>query len=103
MSRILHKIEEKFHIHHKHGDDPAQDKPEEIHENDESKAQKKGEHDKKNLMKKVAGKIGQKLLHGHPKKQHEEGYEGEEEEEGEEVEVEEAEEGGFEFELNFDF
>ncbi|KAK4366609.1 hypothetical protein RND71_014489 [Anisodus tanguticus] len=106
MSRILHKIEEKLHIHHKHEDDPAQNKPsEENHENDVSNANNKEDihDDKKNLVKKV-GKIAKKLLHGHHKNSEEEGYEGEEEE-GEEVEAEEveAEEGGFEFELNFDF
>ncbi|KAM3250644.1 hypothetical protein P3S67_023064 [Capsicum chacoense] len=116
MSRILHKIEEKLHIHHhKLGNDPAaaQNKPEETHEvNDESNVDKKediDDHDKKkNLVKKVAGKIAKKLLHGHHKKSGEEGYEGEEEEEeegeeGEEIEEEEGEGGGFEFELNFDF
>ncbi|KAF3631815.1 hypothetical protein FXO38_15222 [Capsicum annuum] len=75
MSRILHKIEEKLHIHHhKHGDDPAaaQNKSEETHEvNDESNIDKKediDDHDKKkNLVKKIAGKITKKLLHGHHK------------------------------------
>ncbi|CAN4081718.1 unnamed protein product [Withania somnifera] len=112
MSRILHKIEEKLHMHRKHGDDipAAQDKPEETHEiNDESNADKKENIDdgkKRHLVKKVARKIAKKLLHGHHKNSVEEGYEGEEEEEGEEGEegeVEEGEEGGFEFELNFDF
>ncbi|KAK4370414.1 hypothetical protein RND71_009889 [Anisodus tanguticus] len=97
MSRILHKIEEKLHLHQKHGDDPAQNKPEESnHENDESNANKKDDiNDKKNLVKRVAGKIAKKILHGHHRNPQEEGYEGEEEEE---VEVE-VEEGGFEFEL----
>ncbi|KAL3376531.1 hypothetical protein AABB24_003123 [Solanum stoloniferum] len=115
MSRILHKIEEKLHIHHKHGDDDipaAQNKPQEIPViKDESNVDKKeddvDDHKKRNLVKKV-GKIAKKLLHGHNKNSREEGYEGEEEEEeeaeeGEEVEMEEAEEGGFEFELDFDF
>ncbi|KAH0696692.1 hypothetical protein KY290_014076 [Solanum tuberosum] len=112
MSRILHKIEEKLHIHHKHGDDipAAQNKPQEIPViKDESNVDKKeddvDDHKKRNLVKKV-GKIAKKLLHGHNKNSREEGYEGEEEEEaeeGEEVEMEEAEEGGFEFELDFDF
>ncbi|KAL3344663.1 hypothetical protein AABB24_023885 [Solanum stoloniferum] len=112
MSRILHKIEEKLHIHHKHGDDipTAQNKPQEIPViKDESNVDKKeddvDDHKKRHLVKKV-GKIAKKLLQGHNKTSREEGYEGEEEEEaeeGEEVEMEEAEEGGFEFELNFDF
>ncbi|KAK4366611.1 hypothetical protein RND71_014491 [Anisodus tanguticus] len=55
MSRILHKMEEKLHIHHKHEDDPAQKKPsEENHENDVSNANNKEDihDDKKNLVKK---------------------------------------------------
>ncbi|KAF3631816.1 hypothetical protein FXO37_27767 [Capsicum annuum] len=94
MSRILHKIEEKLHIHHKHEDDPpaAQNKPKEIQEiiNDESNADKtEDSHDdkNKNLVRKVAGKIAKKLLHGHHKNSGEEGYEGEEKKEGEEAEV----------------
>ncbi|KAH0699259.1 hypothetical protein KY284_013474 [Solanum tuberosum] len=113
MSRILHKIEEKLHIHHKHGNDDipaAQNKPQEITPhviNEESNVDKKeddvDDHKKRHLVKKV-GKIAKKLLQGHNKTSREEGYEGEEEEEaaeeGEEVEMEE---GGFEFELDFDF
>ncbi|TMW82602.1 hypothetical protein EJD97_005559 [Solanum chilense] len=107
MSRLLHKIEEKLHIHHKHGDDDIPAAQEIPVIKDESNVDKKeddvvDDHKKRHLVKKV-GKIAKKLLHGHNKtsKEEEEEEEGEEEaEEGEEVE---AEEGGFEFELNFDF
>ncbi|KAH0696691.1 hypothetical protein KY290_014075 [Solanum tuberosum] len=91
MSRILHKIEEKLHIHHKHGDD---DIP----------AARKTSHKKSLHLVKKVGKIAKKLLQGHNKTSREEGYEGEEEEEAaEEGEEVEAEEGGFEFEVDFDF
>uniref|UniRef100_M1A9G0 Uncharacterized protein n=2 Tax=Solanum tuberosum TaxID=4113 RepID=M1A9G0_SOLTU len=115
MSRILHKIEEKLHIHHKHGDDDihvTQNNPEEPHViNEESKVDKKEEvvdHKKRNVVKKIAGKIAKKMIHAHHRTPREEGEEGEEEEEeGEEVEEGEGEsegEGGcFGFELDFDF
>ncbi|WMV15166.1 hypothetical protein MTR67_008551 [Solanum verrucosum] len=113
MSRILHKIEEKLHIHHKHGDDDihvTQNKPEEPHViNEEINVDKKEEvvdHKKRNMVKKIAGKIAKKLVHAHHRTPREEGEE--EEEEGEEVEGEgesegEGEGGCFGFELDFDF